>query len=319
MKKNNKPLICILLCSFLLIGCASEQRYLVGPAEDSEVSPAPFESDKVQVLFYFEKDNSVKKQSILVHSETRLLGALLNELYFSSAFCVGEEVIRFEKREKGFHAQDTITNTHYTNFKIQKEQPLYIGVVVHEDGSIDTDITTKEDAEKVVGKIVNRTFLVNRKVEECDPPIAEATPPQKDVILKNIELSADALFDFDSATLNKQLIKKNMSHILEQVNRSDISVTRIVVSGHSDRLGKAGYNQRLSEERAQAVVNYLIFEEVRVPIESIGYGSRQPITDSECSSQLSQKSLIDCLQPDRRVSVELWGNYQEKSTLSIKK
>ncbi|WP_409440126.1 OmpA family protein [Psychromonas sp. GE-S-Ul-11] len=319
MKENNKPLIYLFLCLFLLVGCTSDQHYLVGPTKDVEASTNSDELDKVQVLFYFESDDSDKKQSVLVHSETRLLGALLDKLYFYSAFCVGEEVLRFEKREKGFHAQDTITNTHYGSFKIEKDQPLYLGVVVNQDGTIATNITTKKDAEKVVGKIVNRTFLVNRKVEACHPPIVEATPPKQDVKLKNIELSADALFAFDSATLNKQLVKKNMSHILEQVNRSDISVTRIVVSGHSDRLGEAGYNQRLSEERAQAVVNYLISEEVRAPIESIGYGSRQPITDSECSSQLSQKSLIDCLQPDRRVSVELWGNYQDESTLSATK
>jgi len=208
MKENNKILMCFLLCAFLLVGCASEQRYLIGPTEDSEVSLDVSSSDKVQVLFYFEKDNSIKKQSILVHSETRLLGALLNGLYFSSAFCVGEEVVRFEKREKGFHAQDTITNTHYVNFKIEEEQPLYVGVVVYEDGSIDTNITSKKDAEKVVGKIVNKTFLVNRKVEECPPKIAETTLFKQDTKLKSIEASTDALFTFDGITLKKQPVKR---------------------------------------------------------------------------------------------------------------
>ncbi|WP_413692199.1 OmpA family protein [Psychromonas sp. KJ10-2] len=316
MNRKSVRLFFIISYLFLLVGCASESGYLIGPNEEKDEN---FSSDKVDVLFYFEKDASSSKQSILVHSETRLLGALLEGLYFPAAFCVGEKVISFEKRQKGFHAQDTITHTHYGIFKIDKDQPLFVGVSVNENGVIDTHITTKQEAEEVVGKIVNRTFLVNRKVENCAPPLVENEPVKEDVKLQTIELSADALFAFNSTKLNKNLQQQKMQYLIDQINRSDIAVTRIVVSGHSDRVGDADYNQVLSEQRASTIVDYLVSKGVRSRVESMGYGSKQSITQDKCSNQLSRSALIACLQPDRRVSVELWGSYQQKSTLSTAK
>jgi OOP family OmpA-OmpF porin len=38
-----------------------------------------------------------------------------------------------------------------------------------------------------------------------------------------------------------------------------------------------------------------------------GKGERQPVTGKTCSDKMGRKALIDCLQPDRRVEVELIG------------
>ena len=53
------------------------------------------------------------------------------------------------------------------------------------------------------------------------------------------------------------------------------------IEGHTDSTGSAELNQRLSQERAQSVMNYLI--EKGIPSErmtSVGYGEDRPIADN---------------------------------------
>ena len=127
--------------------------------------------------------------------------------------------------------------------------------------------------------------------------------------LKDIELSAGALFDFDGATLTDLVARDQLNKLVKQINETKLNILDVVVVGHTDRLGDKKYNQTLSEQRAKTVANYLISNGVKGKIKSIGFGSAQPVT-TQCSSQLSRDKLIKCLQPDRRVNVELWGNYE---------
>jgi OOP family OmpA-OmpF porin len=81
----------------------------------------------------------------------------------------------------------------------------------------------------------------------------------------------------------------------------------VLVSGHTDRIGSDAYNQKLSERRADAVRDYLVSKGVaKNKIEAIGLGEKQPVTGTTCQ-QKNQKELITCLQPDRRVEVEVKG------------
>jgi len=53
--------------------------------------------------------------------------------------------------------------------------------------------------------------------------------------------------------------------------------TTIAVQGHTDSIGSAAYNQRLSERRADSVARYLEDLGVRSSrIDAVGYGESQP-------------------------------------------
>jgi len=81
----------------------------------------------------------------------------------------------------------------------------------------------------------------------------------------------------------------------------------VLVTGHTDRIGSQQYNQRLSERRADAVRDYLVSKGVpRDKIETLGMGKTQPVPGVVCN-QKSQKELIACLAPNRRVEVEVKG------------
>lgn len=154
--------------------------------------------------------------------------------------------------------------------------------------------------------------MVNRRVDQCVAPKPEKLQKITPVKLKNIELSADALFGFNESILKNLAANNKIDHLLEEINTSDLDITKIIITGHADRLGNKEYNQNLSLKRAETVMNYLRSKGIKERITSVGFGSTKPITNNQCSDNLPREALIACLQPDRRVSVELWGNSEEK-------
>jgi outer membrane protein OmpA-like peptidoglycan-associated protein len=76
-------------------------------------------------------------------------------------------------------------------------------------------------------------------------------------------------------------------------NRTDI--VRIRVEGHADSRGTEEQNQRLSEERAQAVVDYLVGD-LGLPrelFETQGFGSTRPITSETTASDRVQNRRVE--------------------------
>jgi OOP family OmpA-OmpF porin len=84
----------------------------------------------------------------------------------------------------------------------------------------------------------------------------------------------------------------------------------ITVEGYTDRLGSDAYNQKLSVERADAVKTYLADSKGIDPakISAVGHGKSAPVTKpDECRGEKRSPALIACLQPDRRVEIEVTG------------
>ena len=117
-------------------------------------------------------------------------------------------------------------------------------------------------------------------------------------------MSATELFAFDSAKLNEGQPK--LDDIATLLNNNP-GVDNIVVTGYADRIGSKKYNQKLSERRAATVRDYLASQGVaKDKIETLGMGKTQPVPGVKCE-QKNRKELIACLQPHRRVEVEVKG------------
>lgn len=84
------------------------------------------------------------------------------------------------------------------------------------------------------------------------------------------------------------------------------AISYVNVNGHSDRLGSPQFNQKLSERRANAVKAYLVSKGMDASkIEVYGYGKTTPV--KSCPDTRDRKVLRVCLEPNRRVEVELQG------------
>jgi OOP family OmpA-OmpF porin len=131
-------------------------------------------------------------------------------------------------------------------------------------------------------------------VKGCDP-VAEA--PRA---LAPMTLSGDALFDFDSAALTQ-----SGRATLDQVIKHITATSSVTVVGHADRIGANSYNQRLSQQRAQAVADYLNAKSgFKAKFAVSGVGSSQPSgKTAACAGIRDFVKLKACLAPDRRVVI----------------
>ena len=141
-------------------------------------------------------------------------------------------------------------------------------------------------------------------VESPPAPPAAAPPPPR----QRVSFQADALFGFDQSA-----IKPEGRAALDRFV-SDLRGTRyevITVEGHADRIGTASYNQTLSQQRADAVKAYLVSSggiEVG-KVNAVGMGEADPAdATGACMGELPTDRLKACLQPDRRVDIEVTGS-----------
>jgi OOP family OmpA-OmpF porin len=138
------------------------------------------------------------------------------------------------------------------------------------------------------------------------PPPAVAPPPPPPAPTK-VTFSADSLFTFDKAIVKPEG-KQQLDKLAADLRGANFDV--ITVTGHTDRIGSHAYNMNLSTRRAEAVKAYLVAS-AGIPAGKIaarGTDGSDPVTKpGECKGKKATKALIACLQPDRRVEVEVSG------------
>ncbi|MDD2946404.1 MULTISPECIES: OmpA family protein [unclassified Acinetobacter] len=145
----------------------------------------------------------------------------------------------------------------------------------------------------------------------CPPVEAAPAPvvvPPAPVQMERVELSADALFKFDRSTVADLLPegRRQLDELASRISNGYVRIEQIRITGHTDRLGSESYNQRLGLARATTVKDYLMSQGVNVAMEVASAGESQPKTTS-CVGNKATATLIACLQPDRRVEVDVTG------------
>ena len=118
-------------------------------------------------------------------------------------------------------------------------------------------------------------------------------------------IAADVLFDFNKATLSVEGMKK-LDEIAAKASSLNLEV--VIAVGHADRLENKNNGKALSEKRTAAVKSYLISKGVPAgKVYTEGKGSTQPVTKPEQCTGAKSAKVIKCLQPDRRVDIEIIG------------
>jgi len=73
---------------------------------------------------------------------------------------------------------------------------------------------------------------------------------------------------------------------------SDLNLT---IEGHTDNVGKAAYNKKLSQQRADAVKNYMVkkggVDAGR--LKSIGYGQEKPVASNKTKAGRAKNRRVE--------------------------
>ncbi|MGE4373043.1 MAG: OmpA family protein [Xanthobacter sp.] len=147
-----------------------------------------------------------------------------------------------------------------------------------------------EDIRTVLEKAANPPFKIDVELSVIAAG-APVTAPNCQAILSEVMLHGTILFDPGSASINavSQATLDRLVHVLQRCAN-----LKVEVAGHTDSLGYSRSNQRLSEARAQAVVDVLEATGVSpAQLVAVGYGATQPVADNETEEGRARNRRIE--------------------------
>jgi outer membrane protein OmpA-like peptidoglycan-associated protein len=123
----------------------------------------------------------------------------------------------------------------------------------------------------------------------------------KDIPMKNISVGSKIIlknifFDFDKSTLRQPESTNELDRLIKLLN--DVPTMKIEISGHTDSKGSDSYNLTLSQNRAQAVVDYLAAHGIdKGRLKATGYGETKPIdtNDTDEGRQNNRRTEFEIL------------------------
>ena len=135
-------------------------------------------------------------------------------------------------------------------------------------------------------------------------PAAKPKPQFENVELK-IELQGIAFAKTELTDDNK----KELDAFLDKQVKPLAKIGAMIITGHTDRKGSDKYNKTLSEKRALGAKDYVVSKGIdQKLIFWEGKGPKQPIPVTKfCENKMKRAQLIECLAPNRRVTIEVVG------------
>ena len=135
------------------------------------------------------------------------------------------------------------------------------------------------------------------KPQEAAAPVVEEVKAQPQTrVAQEIEekgrATLEVLFDTNKATIKKNYAKDidNLSDVMKQ--HPDLNVT---IEGHTDNVGKAAYNKKLSQKRAEAVKKYMVkkggIDAKR--LKAVGYGLEKPIASNKTKAGRAKNRRVE--------------------------
>jgi type VI secretion system protein ImpL len=154
--------------------------------------------------------------------------------------------------------------------------------------------------EEDVPRILDNAFLTSSSRNYINSLLTQSLRS-----IETITLESDTLFAFGRADF--QSLKTEGQGQLSAIAGKLLStpdIGKIIIAGHADQLGDPQGNLQVSRQRAQTIKTYLVGKGVPGElVEAVGEGSTKPLV--KCNMQQPRAQLIQCLEPNRRVEIEV--------------
>ncbi len=284
------------IASIFLVGCSTDGFTRVkttdGYLNQTKIKlPDRMSEDIGRIVFI--RSEMVNKNIPTVFINGRVVGSLPIKRYAETLVCPGEQTIHIGTRT------DVIKIGQNQSFTVAPGTTQYLQVYELNGEDFGFRTLTEQEANQL-SKGLTESQIINRHQPICNVPLK---------VLKQINLGADALFKFNSTRMIPAG-QARVDKLIQDIQSMGAPVEKIRIIGHTDRLGTVAYNDRLSLGRAKSVADYMKQRGLNIQMETEGRGSREQVTNG-CDGLKSKAQLINCLQPDRRVSIELMGSLEQ--------
>ncbi|MEO6097712.1 MAG: OmpA family protein [Fibrobacteria bacterium] len=156
------------------------------------------------------------------------------------------------------------------------------------DGCPDPD-NDKDNIADALDKCPNEAEVVNGYKDE-DGCADEVIKKGEKLVLKGV------FFKTGSAELTPESLP-TLDKLAEQL--TTFPEVKLEVQGHTDNLGPAAKNKKLSGKRAQAVVAYLVTKGIaKDRLKAFGYGPEKPVGDNKTEDGRAQNRRVELLRND---------------------
>lgn len=178
-----------------------------------------------------------------------------------------------------------------TNVSISKDGKKWVNVGNIAGGTASIDIG---DSVKP-GEIFHYVRLTDLK-SDCRPdwPGADIDAVAAIGSAEQLTLKSALLFDFNEFNL-KPNAKIELDKIIEKIKANP--TVEIVIEGHTDSIGKLEYNQKLSENRANAVKKQFDsqLKGLNISIKTFGYADKNPIASNRTKEGQEKNRRVEII------------------------
>ncbi len=161
----------------------------------------------------------------------------------------------------------------------------------------DDEIERKSDIEKI-----QPDKKTEPKVEERKPDITPSPPKTVDILpdikLEELDVGESIIvpniyFEFNQAYLRRESLS-TLDKIVEKLKKNP--KIKLEIQGHTDNIGTKEYNQKLSEKRANVVMEYLIKNGISPErLKAKGFGETKPIAPNDSEEGRSKNRRTEFL------------------------
>jgi outer membrane protein OmpA-like peptidoglycan-associated protein len=153
-------------------------------------------------------------------------------------------------------------------------------------------------AQQQAKQAVDQTEQMRERLKDQLNAVLETRETARGLIVN----MSDVLFDFNQYTLKagaREKLAKVSGILLSYPN------LKLQVEGYTDNIGSDDYNQKLSDERAGSVRDYLVAEGVAQPsISAAGYGKSDPVADNSTASGRAENRRVQLVVSGNAIGVQ---------------
>jgi outer membrane protein OmpA-like peptidoglycan-associated protein len=155
-----------------------------------------------------------------------------------------------------------------------------------------------EESQK---SLAEKDYLIRKQKEEAEKKL-EALRSKAISVFKDargtILSMSDILFETAKADLKPEL-KENLAEVAG-ILKTLLNESNVTVEGYTDNVGKAESNKKLSEQRAGAVMKYLIDRGVdKKRLKSVGYGASKFVADNNTEEGKAKNRRVELVIKDK--------------------